>query len=36
MGKLTFWMLNALFILLTGGGWLLVLALVWFIKKLFK
>lgn len=36
MGKLTFWMINILLTLLTAGGWLIVLALVWFIKKLFK
>lgn len=36
MGKLTFWAINGLLILLTAGGWLIVLALVWFIKKLFR
>lgn len=36
MSTILFWVINFFLIGITGGGWLFILAGVWFLKKMFK
>ena len=36
MGDLLFLIINIILIIMTGGAWLVLLGIIWFIKKLFS